>query len=325
MIIKRDFNVNKLTNIRVEFISLVKRGANKKTIIWKTDEGDKPDLREVNITKVDDDHRLVYGIVYSPDEIDTDEDFSTADEIEKAAHLFMKNAFSGNVDKDHSFVPAGAFVAESWIVKAGDPIFPKEKPGAWAVGIKVEDDAIWKEVKDGEINGLSMGGFADKEAVQKAADYNAAITIDGMWRHFNALERAIASIMEDESIDDKTQAISESFDQFKAGFIDQIAVKKSSLFDKILNKFRKNGDSEMKQEDVQKIVDEAMAKQAKPMSVEEMGAVVKTVVEDVMKPVNERLEKLEKQTPGTKQDGDDPSTGKSHEELAAGILKAMKE
>lgn len=75
----------------------------------------------------------------------------------------MKAARVGNVDKDHSFEPEdGAFVAESWLVKASDPVFPEEKEGSWAVAIKVEDDELWSAVKNGDIGGLSMGGIADK-------------------------------------------------------------------------------------------------------------------------------------------------------------------
>ena len=37
----------------------------------------------------DEEKRLVYGIVYEPDAVDSQGDFAKADEIEKACHQFM--------------------------------------------------------------------------------------------------------------------------------------------------------------------------------------------------------------------------------------------
>jgi hypothetical protein len=40
--------------------------------------------------------------------------------------------------------------------------------GAWAVGIKVEDQETWKLIKSGEYSGISMGGFAERVPVEKS-------------------------------------------------------------------------------------------------------------------------------------------------------------
>ena len=44
-----------------------------------------------------------------------------------------------------------SFVAESWITKGSDPLFPDEPEGSWAVGIRVEDESLWASVKKGEL------------------------------------------------------------------------------------------------------------------------------------------------------------------------------
>ncbi len=106
---------------------------------------------------------IVYGIVYSPDDVDTQGDCASAEEIVKASYEFMKSRNTLNVDKDHSFEVEKAFVCESWIIKANDPLFPNEKEGTWAVGIKLEDEELKKAVKKGEIAGLSMAGSAYRE------------------------------------------------------------------------------------------------------------------------------------------------------------------
>lgn len=134
----------RLKDIKITHISLVKEGANGKSFIYKGEDGY---FCNVQIAKSDEEKGVVYGIVYSPDEIDSQGDSATKEEIEKAAFLFMKNLNINNVDKNHDFKPVGAFVCESWIVKSGDPLFGEEKVGSWAVGIKLESDDLKTAVK----------------------------------------------------------------------------------------------------------------------------------------------------------------------------------
>jgi len=166
-----------LLKIHVNFISLVSKGANRKVIIWKSAHPFQTDLsekfapvlnRQIQIAKIDEDERIVYGIVYAPDEVDTEGDMATAEVIKEAAYEFMENLKNDQIDKSHDEDPDEGYVAESWIVKENDSIF--EEIGAWAVAIKVTDDKTWKEIKDGEITGLSMGGRALAEELEKGDD-----------------------------------------------------------------------------------------------------------------------------------------------------------
>ena len=155
--------MGRLSEIGVTHISLVKAGANQKTIIYKSSDKDPVYTKNILFKKSDEEKGVVYGIVYSPEQTDTDGDIASADEILKAAYAFMKNKNTTNVDKQHSFKSEDAFVAESWIVKAGDTVFPNEPEGSWAVAIKLESEELKKSVKDGEIAGLSMAGTAIKK------------------------------------------------------------------------------------------------------------------------------------------------------------------
>ena len=92
----------------------------------------------------------VYGIVYSPDKVDLQGDTATAETIRKAEQTFMKQGRLKNIDTNHQFAKVQAFVTETWIVKASDPMFPNDE-GAWAVGIKIEDEALWKGLQDGKL------------------------------------------------------------------------------------------------------------------------------------------------------------------------------
>lgn len=161
----------RLENIHIKHISLVRKGANGRVCIYKSAESDpKFGEVEVRIAKSDEERGILYGIVYSPDEVDAQGDFATAGEIENAAYRFMKSANTANVDLEHNQKKAPAFVAESWLVKKGDPIFPDEKPGAWAVAVKLEADDLKEAVRKGEITGFSMGGSGQRVEVEKSVD-----------------------------------------------------------------------------------------------------------------------------------------------------------
>ena len=155
-----------LRDMKVDFISLVSKGANGKRIIWKAGD-ERPegaDAFETPLRKLvkSDEKRVVYGIVYGPGQVDSQGEYAERGEIEKAAYGFMKGLRLLNVDAQHDFDPRAAFVAESWITKGADPLFPEEPEGSWAVGIRVEDEALWASVKKGELAGLSMAGYAAK-------------------------------------------------------------------------------------------------------------------------------------------------------------------
>lgn len=158
-----------LKDIDISMISLVKAGANGKQIILKTadDTVKITHTQHIAIRKFDEVQGIVYGVVYAPDQVDSQGDFAKAGEIRNAAYKFMKNKYIPQIDKEHDGQVKPAFVAESWIVKSGDPLFPTESPGAWAVGIKLEDPDLISAVQKGEIAGLSMAGTATKIPIEK--------------------------------------------------------------------------------------------------------------------------------------------------------------
>ncbi|MBW1998615.1 MAG: hypothetical protein JRJ29_11695 [Deltaproteobacteria bacterium] len=198
---------NFLKNMKITFISLVKRGANKRTIIIKTGDETPMFTREIKIRKVDEENRRFYSIVYAPNEEDAQGDFSTPEEIQKAAYDFMKNLRLLNIDRAHSETPEKAFIAESWLLRKNDPLFPDEREGSWAVGIVVEDEGLWQDVKKGEINALSMGGVGEREFTQG---------ISKIWEH---TENQIRHRLKDTSA-----FIAESFRTIK------ISEKKGGIF-----------------------------------------------------------------------------------------------
>ena len=160
----------RLSNIDVLYISLVDKGANMKRIVYKSANlPEDPDIiKDVEILKTDLEKRMVFGIVYSPEEADSQGDIADAKEIEKAAHAFMKYRRLDKIDKNHNQQPEEGYVVESWITRQDDALFKNDAPiGSWAVGIKIENDKTWAEVKKGNVGGLSLMGTASVESLEK--------------------------------------------------------------------------------------------------------------------------------------------------------------
>jgi hypothetical protein len=237
-----------LKSVDVTFISLVDKGANQKTIIYK--QANKPAnapadnyQKTISIKKTDEEQHLVYGIVYSPDEVDTEGDFTNADVIKEMAHNFMKNLKITNVDKQHDFQADEGAVVESWLIKANDPTFPNDPEGSWAVAIKVVKEDTWTKIKSGEITGLSMAGIAKVEdyeetesdslfakmekrfgdflsslknsVVNIAKDFNSNFNNEQIRQMTWALQDSIWEVIRDEDIKDKKAAILTNVEQFK--------------------------------------------------------------------------------------------------------------
>jgi hypothetical protein len=155
----------KLTNLSINWISLVKDGANQRQFIYKSDsDPDSYNLeREVNIAKYDNEKGIAYGVIYPADEVDSQGHFATVDDLEKAAHSFIENGQQRNIDTDHSFEKVNASIVESWIAKDGDQF---GKAGDWCGGIKIYDEDIKKKIKDGEIKAFSMAGKANMSDIE---------------------------------------------------------------------------------------------------------------------------------------------------------------
>lgn len=149
----------KIADLSVQFISLVKRPANGRGVVLKCAAG----AHAVRLIKANGKLHRLYGIVYAPDAVDAQGDWTDAETIRKAADEWMRAGRAMQVDREHEFEPVAAFVAESWLIRAGDPLFPTEREGAWAVGIQIEDDALWAAIEAGEVEGLSLAGTARME------------------------------------------------------------------------------------------------------------------------------------------------------------------
>ena len=157
-----------LVGLKVQFISLVSNPANKRQFIIKALKGQQGYVvvqKSVRIIKANRRRRMVYGVVLAPDELDGEKDTISVEEIEKAAYAFMQAGRNQQVDSDHDGEAGKGFVAESWSLRTGDPLFAEEPEGAWTVGIKVTDAETWTRVEKGELTGFLVAGLAKRTPV----------------------------------------------------------------------------------------------------------------------------------------------------------------
>lgn len=80
-----------ISDAKISFVSLVDKAANKKQfLITKAESGQATFSTYGKIVKVDTDNHYVTGIVYEPMTEDSQENYMTADEIQKAAYWYRR-------------------------------------------------------------------------------------------------------------------------------------------------------------------------------------------------------------------------------------------
>ncbi len=314
-----------LKNIDVHLISLVDKGANKRTVICKSDDKrtDYSLEKLARIAKVDEDKHLVYGVVYAPDDVDAHGDFATAETIEKAAHNFLaKSNTSKAVDTQHNLEPVdGVTIVESAIIKGGHSILSDEPDGTWFIVTKIENEEIWKSVKDGTYTGYSLYGFAERTEEAKSTKNKI---VDRLMKWLESEEELAESgvIVKD---------FNETIAKFKVGMlVDAIS---RSLYDVMWDDFSSQPDKLAK---VLKVLDDAKAYAetidlAKSLEVSKAGKVISDsnmkklqaamdAMQSLMDSAGEAKSKREIINKSIKDNGEnimDPITKEAHEKALA--------
>ena len=109
-----------------------------------------------------DEERFVYGIVLQPDIEDLQGDVISQEEIAKAAHSFVENVQTFGIQ--HNTISKKIKLWESYLAPQDLTIAGQEvKKGSWVMGVHVNDDEIWKSVKDGTLTGFSIRGKGNRE------------------------------------------------------------------------------------------------------------------------------------------------------------------
>jgi hypothetical protein len=127
----------------------------------------------LTFAKVDEEKRMLISPALIPDKqifrYDPNTDsyyyvyFSKAT-VRKASELYLKHNNHHKATYEHQDRVSGVLTVESWIIedtkmdKANLFGFSLPK-GTWMVKMKIENDDLWKKIKDGELKGLSIEGY----------------------------------------------------------------------------------------------------------------------------------------------------------------------
>ena len=166
----------------IEAISLVEFPAIKENFIALS-------KHKVEFKTIDSDKRIIIGLALVPDkkiyrrkgEYEYNVIFSK-ETVRKASELYLKKLKLNNTTLEHEAqMVEGVSVIESWTVD--DPKMDKTAlynlnapSGSWAVIMKVYDDEIWKDVKNGKYLGFSIEGmFSDREEDNEEIEASKAL------------------------------------------------------------------------------------------------------------------------------------------------------
>jgi len=114
----------------------------------------------------DDTRQIVYGVVLVPDQVDSQGDVISKEEIEKAAHRFLERSRKHDVQHDEN--PAAVAPVESFIAPTDFTLGTQRVlKGSWVMAVHVTDPKVWKRVQKGEnpLDGFSIGGTGERTPI----------------------------------------------------------------------------------------------------------------------------------------------------------------
>ena len=155
-------------NDGIEALSLVKFPATEET--WVALNNHK-----IEFKSIDDDKRIVIGLALVPDKLiyrrNGDYEYNikfSKETVKKAGQLYLKKLNNNNATLEHKTEVKGVSVVESWIVE--DTLKDKTAiynlnavEGSWAVILSIENETVWKEIKNGTYLGISVEGYFSDE------------------------------------------------------------------------------------------------------------------------------------------------------------------
>ena len=158
--------------LAIDAISLVSAPAIEQDFVFFGKE-----KNNLTFAKVDEDKRMLISPALIPDkqifrhDPQTQSDYYvyfSKDTVRQASELYLKNNNHHKATQEHSERVSGVLTVESWIID--DPKMDKSTlygfslpKGTWMVSMRITNDEIWKEIKNGSLKGLSIEGyFTDK-------------------------------------------------------------------------------------------------------------------------------------------------------------------
>jgi hypothetical protein len=130
---------------------------------------------EIELKEVDAEKRILMGAALIPNKKiyrrNKEEEFYiyfSEDTVRRAMELFFINGNQSSATFEHKEAITGMTAVESWLIE--DEKMDKSQlygfnlpKGTWMISMKVDNDEVWQDVKEGKVKGFSIEGyFADK-------------------------------------------------------------------------------------------------------------------------------------------------------------------
>ena len=131
----------------------------------------------LTFAKVNDEQRLLISPALIPNkqifryDADTDQDYYvyfTEKTVKQASEMYLKHSNNNSATLQHENKVTGVHTVESWIIQDAEmdksKLYGYDLPkGTWMVSMKILNDDVWNQIKEGTIKGLSIEGyFVDK-------------------------------------------------------------------------------------------------------------------------------------------------------------------
>lgn len=125
-----------------------------------------------------DDKKELLGVALIPDlpiyrNVGGEEFYVTfgKDTIKNIAMNLFKKGYNTKMNVEHTDEDADSFIYQSYIVDRELGIMPpkglEDTPdGSWVIGVKVNSDELWQDIKDGKRNGFSVEGLFGLEKIE---------------------------------------------------------------------------------------------------------------------------------------------------------------
>lgn len=120
--------------------------------------------------------QLIYGVVLEPEVLDSQDDFMLPNQVEQAAHNYLKKVARGKATVSKlqhrsrgffknkpSVVPVESYIAPTDFSYDGKEMVKK---GTWVMVLHVEDPSVWDDVLAGKYTGLSIGGTGIRQELR---------------------------------------------------------------------------------------------------------------------------------------------------------------
>ena len=153
----------------IDAISLVKMPAIEENFVALNQH-------RIEFKSIDDDKRIIIGLALVPDKLiyrrNGDYEYNivfSKETVKKAAELYFKKLKNNNATLEHQEKTDGVTTIESWIVE--NPKIDKSAlynlnatEGSWVVVMKIYNDEVWADIKNGTYLGLSIEGYFSEKA-----------------------------------------------------------------------------------------------------------------------------------------------------------------